>query len=231
MDDLTAADLSTIGGIATVSLLHSFIPTHWLPFSIVGRAQKWTLSRTLIVTAFGAILHVISTSLLGIAAITMATTIAGEETVHKLASLLLLVLGSSYILLFIFGKGGLGHSHGHPMEKMAVASLVLVPALSPCATTLPVFLAVGNSSSMIVLAIVVLLFSTIVVMTSLVALSFYGASQLKFHWVERHDKLLVGSVLCAVGFLTFLFHDHDHSHDHGADAHSVQDLHRKFISL
>ncbi|KAL9316091.1 hypothetical protein ACSQ67_017092 [Phaseolus vulgaris] len=49
MGGFTAEDLSTIGGIATVSLLHSFIPTHWLPFSIVGRAQKWTLSTTLIV--------------------------------------------------------------------------------------------------------------------------------------------------------------------------------------
>ena len=38
--------------IATVSLLHSFIPTHWLPFSIVGRAQKWTLSPTLLVSMF-----------------------------------------------------------------------------------------------------------------------------------------------------------------------------------
>lgn len=52
MDGLGAEDLSTIGGIATVSLLHSFIPTHWLPFSIVGRAQKWTLSRTLFVSMF-----------------------------------------------------------------------------------------------------------------------------------------------------------------------------------
>lgn len=52
MDTFTAEDLSTIGGIATVSLLHSFIPTHWLPFSIVGRAQKWTLSRTLFVSMF-----------------------------------------------------------------------------------------------------------------------------------------------------------------------------------
>ncbi|KAJ8568372.1 hypothetical protein K7X08_027905 [Anisodus acutangulus] len=75
----TAEDLSTIGGIATVSLLHSFIPTHWLPFSIVGRAQKWTLSRTLLVTAFGAVLHVISTSILGITAITITNTIAGRS--------------------------------------------------------------------------------------------------------------------------------------------------------
>ena len=107
--------------------------------------------------AFGAVLHVISTSLLGITAITMANTIAGEETVHKLASLLLVILGGSYVLLFLAGKGGHTHSHNKPMEKMAVAGLVLVPALSPCATTLPVFLAVGNSKPMMVLAIIVLL--------------------------------------------------------------------------
>ncbi|KAK8581495.1 hypothetical protein V6N13_144518 [Hibiscus sabdariffa] len=226
MESFGAGDLSTIGGITTVSLLHSFIPTHWLPFSIVGRAQKWTLSRTLFVTAFGAVLHVISTSVLGIAAITMANTIAGEETVHKLASLLLIVLGASYILLFLCGKGGHTHSHNQPMERMAVAGLVLVPALSPCATTLPVFLAVGNSSSMMILAILVLLFSTITVMTSLVALSFYGASQLKFHWVERYDKVLVGSVLCLVGILTLIFHDHDG--DEGLHGHNV---HRKIVGL
>ncbi|KAG1365539.1 Stage II sporulation protein E [Cocos nucifera] len=257
MDGFNPKDFSTIGGITTISLLHSFIPTHWLPFSIVGRAQKWTLSRTLLVNccyldckdlcglivgtnqahlqsfslilptaAFGAVLHVISTSLLGIAAITMATTIAGEETVHRLASLLLIILGGSYVLLFLFGKGGHSHSHNHPMEKMAVAGLILVPALSPCATTLPVFLAVGNSSSMMVLAIVVLLFSTLTVMISLVALSFYGASQLKFHWVEHYDKLILGSVLCLVGVLTFVFHDHDD------EEHSVvEDVPRKLIAL
>jgi hypothetical protein len=67
-------------------------------------------------------------------------------------------------------------------------------------------------------------------MTSLVALSFYGASQLKFHWVERYDKLLVGSVLCLVGVLTLIFHDHDHSHHHEV-ASVGEHLHRKIISL
>ncbi|XP_058079301.1 uncharacterized protein LOC131227525 isoform X2 [Magnolia sinica] len=176
--------------------------------------------------AFGAVLHVISTSLLGITAVTMANTIAGEETVNRLASLLLVVLGGSYIMLFMLGKGGHSHAHNHPMERMAVAGLVLVPALSPCATTLPVFLAVGNSSSMMVLAIIVLLFSTITVMTSLVSLSFYGASQLKFHWVERYDKLLVGTVLCLVGVLTLILHDHD-----GKGHSSGEHLHRKIVGL
>ena len=45
-----AKEVGTIGGIATVSVLHSFIPTHWLPFSVVGRAQKWSISQTLLVS-------------------------------------------------------------------------------------------------------------------------------------------------------------------------------------
>jgi len=127
--------------------------------TVIGFVDRFlTLFILFHAAALGAILHVISTSLLGITAITMANTIAGEETVHKVASLLLVFLGGSYILLFLTGKGGHSHSHNQPMEKMAVAGLILVPALSPCATTLPVFLAVGNSSSMMVLAIVVLLF-------------------------------------------------------------------------
>lgn len=70
-------------------------------------------------------------------------------------------------------------------------------------------------------------------MTSLVALSFYGASQIKFHWVERYDKLLVGSVLCLVGILTLLFHDHEgHGHGHGHESSTTgEHLHRKLIAL
>ena len=64
-------------------------------------------------------------------------------------------------------------------------------------------------------------------MTSLVALSFYGASKIKFHWVERNDKLLVGSVLCLVGILTYIFHDHD-----GGEHSGGEHLHnRKLINL
>ncbi len=163
----------------------------------------------------------LSTSLLGVAAITMANTIAGEGTVHSLASLLLVVLGAGYIVLFLLGKGGHAHGgHNHSMEKMAVAGLILVPTLSPCATTLPVFLAVGNESSgALFLAIGVLLASTLTVMLTLVTLSYYGAAQLKFHWIEHYDKVLVGSVLCLVGILTFLFHDHHGEvHSHPAEA-------------
>ena len=127
-----------------------------MPFFLYVCTKKRLLTSA---AAFGGVLHVVSTALLGITAVTMANTIAGEETVHKLALLLQIFHGESYILLFALGKGGHSHAHNHPIEKMAVVvGLVLVPGLSPCATTLPVFLAVGNSSSMMILAIIMLLF-------------------------------------------------------------------------
>ncbi|CAI7770353.1 unnamed protein product, partial [Closterium sp. NIES-54] len=214
---VTAANLSTFGGIATVSLVHSLIPTHWLPFSVVGRVQKWTIHQTLSITALGAFLHVLSTSILGFTAVTMAHTLAGEEAVEAIASLLLLLLGACYIALFLLTRGKPSHSHCHAhshlpttmaaaaaatgtsspggsaaasskstnasgkpegMERIAVLGLVLVPALSPCATTLPVFLAISDASlGTMAIAVAVLLACTLFVMLTLVALSFYGASQ------------------------------------------------------
>ncbi|MBA0754700.1 hypothetical protein Gogos_021775 [Gossypium gossypioides] len=121
MESFSAKDLLTIGGIATVSLLHSFIPTIGFLSPLSNEPRN------------------------------------GEDTVYKVVSLLLIVLGGSYILLFLSGKGGHSHSHNQSLEKIVVVGLVLVLTLSPCSTTLPVFLVVGNSSSMIVLAIIVLL--------------------------------------------------------------------------
>ncbi|CAI5960537.1 unnamed protein product [Closterium sp. NIES-64] len=354
---VTAANLSTFGGIATVSLVHSLIPTHWLPFSVVGRVQKWTIHQTLSITALGAFLHVLSTSILGFTAVTMAHTLAGEEAVEAIAascfapfqpsplsltaalgaflhvlstsilgftavtmahtlageeaveaiaSLLLLLLGACYIALFLLTRGKPSHSHCHAhahlpttmaaaaaataaatgtsspggsaaassksanasgkpegMERIAVLGLVLVPALSPCATTLPVFLAISDASvGTMAIAVAVLLACTLFVMLTLVALSFYGASQVsllshvaaiyvmrpsrlsvaarlhapvvmltrvglsygasqvKFGWLERYEKLVVGVILCAVGILTHLFHHHDHPHGHHSHGHA-----------
>ena len=177
-------------------------------------ASLYPLCSSSLVAAGGAVCHVLSTSLLGFTAITMAHSLAGEEAVNNIASLLLVFLGAAYIVLFMIGHHGHGHTHNHGgnVEKMAVAGLILVPALSPCATTLPVFLAVGNSSKgAMLMAVLVLLVSTLAVMLTLVAISFYGSSQLKFQWIEKYDKLLVGSVLVAVGVLTKMFHHHDHT--------------------
>jgi nickel/cobalt exporter len=60
-------DLSTIAATGfTVAFMHAAIPTHWLPFVLVGRARGWTHAKTLGVVALAGAGHVVLTSLLGV---------------------------------------------------------------------------------------------------------------------------------------------------------------------
>ena len=39
--------MSLLGAGFATAFLHAALPTHWLPFVLVGRAQRWTLPKTL----------------------------------------------------------------------------------------------------------------------------------------------------------------------------------------
>jgi hypothetical protein len=61
---------STLTAIAAlgfpVAFLHAAIPTHWLPFVLVGRARGWSRMHTIAITAGAGLCHVALTSLLGL---------------------------------------------------------------------------------------------------------------------------------------------------------------------
>lgn len=50
----------------TVAFFHAAIPTHWLPFVLVGRAREWSRAKVLAVTVAAGLGHVLLTSLLGL---------------------------------------------------------------------------------------------------------------------------------------------------------------------
>src|SRR5262249_31279190 len=49
----------------TVAFLHAAIPTHWLPFVVAARAQRWNPAKTLIVTGVAGSGHVLFTPAFG----------------------------------------------------------------------------------------------------------------------------------------------------------------------
>ncbi|MCF3649109.1 hypothetical protein [Synoicihabitans lomoniglobus] len=65
MNDTALATIAATG--FAVAFLHAAIPTHWLPFVLVGRARGWTTLRTLTMVAGAGLGHVALTSLLGLA--------------------------------------------------------------------------------------------------------------------------------------------------------------------
>jgi len=50
----------------TVAFFHAAIPTHWLPFVLVGRARGWSRAKVMLVTLSAGLGHVLLTSLLGL---------------------------------------------------------------------------------------------------------------------------------------------------------------------
>jgi hypothetical protein len=57
--------ISLLGGGFVAAFLHAALPTHWLPFVLVGRAQRWSLMRVMTVAVTAGLAHIASTALVG----------------------------------------------------------------------------------------------------------------------------------------------------------------------
>lgn len=65
MNDTALATIALTG--FAVAFLHAAIPTHWLPFVLVGKARRWSHAKTLAMVGAAGLGHVALTSLLGLA--------------------------------------------------------------------------------------------------------------------------------------------------------------------
>ena len=96
----------------TVAFLHAAIPTHWLPFVLTARVQKWNRSKTLLVTALAGSGHVLFTAVLGFLVawfgIALNNKIGGWFP--WIAGGALVLFGLYYVVQQLRGKGH-GHSH------------------------------------------------------------------------------------------------------------------------
>ena len=203
---LSAALFSTF----TLALLHTLIPSHWLCFVVVGRAQKWRLRRTLSVTAIAGFLHALSAFLLGLllTGVAKAST-QRPETLERLSGLILIGLGILYLFSQFFHAGHHHEQDQHIREKTAIASLLLSLALSPCSFSIP-FVVLASSPAgwgAVFLIGLVLLVTTVGVMLLLVGLTAAGVERLKFSFFDRFEKLILGLVLCILGALVFIVKD------------------------
>ena len=201
---MNAEQLAGLVSIATVSLLHTLLPSHWLCFALVGRAQKWSLRRTLGVTAIAGTCHVAATVILGILAVRVGGTLIPEESQGVVSAGILIGMGSIFLLLHLFQKG---HTHEHDLDRMAIFTLILLPTVSPCTAVIPLFPIVAHGGTLFfVLMASVLMVTTLGVMMLLVSLSSLGVDRMRFTFVDRYEKALVGGILCILGLFVFAMH-------------------------
>ena len=209
--------LSLLGGGFAAAFLHAALPTHWLPFVLVGRAQGWDLKRTLGTAAIAGLAHIGSTALVG--TLIVAAGLALDRWIEGLLPHL------SAVLLFLFGAFYLARAMLKPAvtaggpdliddtpttvsNSAAFWGLIALMALSPGEVLLPLYLSAATEG-VGVLALLTLAFAlgTVLGMVLLTAAARAGFSILKLERWARYEGAILGVALIALGLLV-VTHQH-----------------------
>lgn len=102
---LTSGILFIAGTAATIGFVHTVLgPDHYLPFIVISRARNWSLPKTLLISFFCGLGHVLSSVVLGFVGIALGVAVLRLETVESFrggaAAWLLIGFGFAY---FIWG--------------------------------------------------------------------------------------------------------------------------------
>lgn len=206
--------LSLIGGGFLAALLHAALPTHWLPFVLVGRAQGWGLTRLMGVTAAAALAHVVTTALAGTlivgAGLALETWIEG--LLPRLAAALMAGFGLYYLARALLrrpalAEGGSSLDMAPPQvgDRAAALGLIALLAVSPGEVLLPLYLSAAESGALVLLALTAAFaLGTLAGMAVLVLLARAGAGVLRLERWARYESAILGAALVALALLVFL---------------------------
>lgn len=192
-----------------VAFFHAALPTHWLPFVVVGRAQQWSGRKVALVTAAAGAAHVAFTVLLGaLVALAGAALERWTGGADLLAAALLFGLGAWYLVRHVRRRPG---ANGEPVQRRyssdaaAVGALVLLLTLSPCEAFLPVYLSAApfgvGGFALLSLVLAIGTAGGMALFTTVFAL---GWSRLKLSVLERYESAVLGGVLILLGVAVLL---------------------------
>lgn len=207
---------SLLGGGFAAAFLHAALPTHWLPFVLVGRAQRWSLTKNLLAVVAAGLAHIASTAVVG--SLIVAAGLALDELVAgllpHLSAVLLFAFGGFYLIKSVIRRpvmaGGPALDLAEPTVSHGTAfwGLVAVMALSPGEVLLPIYMSSAQEGvGALFLLTGVFAAGTILGMATFTTLARAGASVLRLERWARYEGAILGIALIAIGLLVVL-HQH-----------------------
>lgn len=205
--------MSLLGGGLVAAFLHAALPTHWLPFVLVGRAQGWGARRVLAAAAAAATAHIASTTVAGL--LLLAAGLVVETWVKGIlpyaAGGLLLAFGAWYLVRavarrpIVAGVGAAATARRARPDRAAFLGLVGALALSPGEALLPFYLsgAAYGAGALAALSAVFLL-GTLAGMLLFTGLAWRGAAAFRLQRLARYEGAILGLALMALGVFVVL---------------------------
>ncbi|MBD3834825.1 hypothetical protein U0030_00685 [Brevundimonas bullata] len=208
--------ISLLGGGFVAAFLHAAMPTHWLPFVLVGRAQRWSLMRVMTVAVTAGLAHIASTALVGslIVAAGLALNAWIGGLLPHLSAALLFIFGAFYLARASLQKPITATGPEAEVPEPAVSDraafwgLVLMMAVTPGEVLLPIYLS-SATEGVAALGLLTLSFAagTVLGMTLLSALASAGYSILRLERWARYEGAILGISLIVIGLLV-MTHQH-----------------------
>lgn len=99
-------------GSATVAVVHSILPDHWVPLAVVARTQRWSLLRVGRISALAAGGHVLAS--LALAGLVALVGLRFQREINTqqghIVGAVLVLTGIGFLVWGLFGHG---HAHSH----------------------------------------------------------------------------------------------------------------------
>jgi nickel/cobalt transporter (NicO) family protein len=179
----------------SIGFIHTILgPDHYLPFIVLSQARKWSLRKTMTVTFFCGVGHVMSSVVLGLIGIGVGISVTKLVSVESfrgnIAAWLFIAFGLVYMIISIrnllknrkhthshFHVGGEKHYHEHDhhkdhthihQEEMANTTpwvLFLIFVFGPCEPLIPILMYPAAQHNIPGSVIVSLLFSAVTIGT------------------------------------------------------------------
>ena len=218
------------GTAAAIGFIHTVVgPDHYLPFVLLGRANKWSSLKLAAVTILCGIGHVLSSVVLGLIGIAVGIALQRLELIEsvrgEIASYALIAFGLVYMVwglrrarrarphdhvhLHEDGESHL-HLHSHKASHAHIHAdrsanyvwwLFVIFVLGPCEPLIPLLMFPAATSGWFGIALVSMTFgaTTITTMTTIAVLMHRGLSFVSFKWAERYVHALAGGTIAVSG--------------------------------
>jgi hypothetical protein len=228
----TAPQWLLVAAVAGVGVLHTLVPDHWVPITLIARQRGWTALQTARAALVAGTGHVLSTL-----AIAVVVWIAGAVAARSfgrwidMAASTALVLFGGWIAIssWLEMRAGQGHGHAHPHDHRhdhehdhaheherghgaptgkagSRTALLLILGSSPMVEGIPAFFAAGRYGwPLIVVMSVVFAAATIVTYVTLCAISLAGLRRVSLGPFERYGEVLSGAFIALVGVVFWVW--------------------------
>ena len=227
--DMSSLSPSLLAAAFGVGVVHTLLgPDHYLPFIMLSKARGWSRMKTIAVTSFCGLGHVVSSVILGGLGVAFGLAIGQIESVESgrgpLAAWGLVAFGVAYALwglrhalrkrsgieAHVHGDDVHIHSHGlnphgHEHQKIGANTtfwtLFIIFVLGPCEPLIPLFALPASQGrwDVAVLTAVVFAVATLVSMVGTTLAGLQGLRLMSLGPLERWSHVLAGCVIAAAG--------------------------------